>query len=274
MIKIKLNSYFDLDSTISCGQIFRYTKDNDIYTIVLKDRVISVYKDNDYLIVDSNKYDNLEYVVKDYFDLNYDYDSIYNILNKDANFADIVEFNKGMKIINQDPFECLISYIISQNNRVASITNSLNLLARKYGERIIFNNKDYYLFPPINKLINLSKEEFKEYKVGFRDIYLCSTIKRINDNLCNLNEIENMSSDEAIKYLMLNKGIGLKVASCILLFSYHRFDVFPIDTWVLKYCKENFGLNNKNQISEYFNSKYKQYCGIAIQYIFNYNRNK
>lgn len=273
MIRIRLNNYFNLDSTICCGQIFRYTKDGDTYTIILKDRVISVYKEDNYLVVSSNNYDDLENVVLNYFDLNYDYNSIYNELQKDDNMYNIVEYNKGANIINQDPFECIISYIISQNNRVSSIANSLNLLAHKYGDKVIFNDKEYYLFPTLERLSNITKEDFKECKVGFRDIYLYTTIKRMKDGLFNFKDINNITSKDALNYLMLNKGIGLKVASCILLFSYHRFDVFPIDTWVLKYCKENYNLNNKNQISDYFVDKYKKYCGLAIQYIFNYNRN-
>lgn len=275
MIKIKINKPFDLDSTITCGQIFRYYKNDDgSFDVILKDRVICVRSDNSYLYVESNNYNDLESIVKYYFDLDYDYESIDNILNDDIKMIDIVNFNKGLKMIHQDAFECIISYVISQNNRVPSITNSLNLLSINYGDKIVFKNKEYYLFPSIEKLSKLSIEDFRSCKVGFRDKYLYETVQNIINNNLDLEIINNMDSESALKYLMNNKGIGIKVASCILLFAYHKFDVLPVDTWVIKYCRDNYNLTKKEEIYKYFKDNYKDYSSIAIQYIFNYNRNK
>lgn len=275
MIKIKINVPFDLDSTVTCGQIFRYEcNDDKSYTIILKDRVVNVKKNKDYLEVESNNNDNLENIIKEYFDLDYDYVNIQNIIKNDIKMKDIVEFNKGLKMIRQDPFECLISYIISQNNRVPSIANSLNLISINYGKKVKFKDKDYYLFPSLEEMSKLSVDDFRNCKVGFRDKYLFDVIKNINDNLLDLNIINNMNGKQALEYLMKNKGIGVKVASCILLFAYHKFDVFPVDTWVLKYSLDNLNLKNKTEVTNYFKDNYKEYSAIAIQYIFNYNRNK
>jgi len=273
MLKIKNN--FDLKSTITCGQIFRYIKEDDNYTIVVKDRVISLKQDEDFIIVESSKEEGLEEFIYDYFDLNRDYEKIENeIIKKDKKLKDAINFSKGLKMIHQDPFETLISYIISQNNRVPSIANSLNLLSLNYGEKVIFKDKEYYLFPSLENLSKLSVEDFRNCKVGFRDKYLYEIIESINSKKLELDKIYDMTGDEALKYLVEFKGIGMKVASCILLFAYQKFDVYPVDTWVKKFMKEDYNIEGEANIRKFTYEKYKDYSGLAIQYMFNYKRNK
>lgn len=273
MLKIKNN--FDLKSTITCGQIFRYIEEDNTFTVIIKDRVLLLTIDGDDIIVESNKEENLKEAVYDYFDLNRDYDLIEkNIIEKDENLKDALVFSRGLKMIHQDPFETLIAYIISQNNRVPSIANSLNLLSINYGEKIMFKDKEYFLFPSLEKLEKLSVEDFRNCKVGFRDKYLYEIIDSIKNNNLNLETIKYMESDEARQYLMNFKGIGNKVASCILLFAYQKFDVYPIDTWVKKFMKEDYNIEGENNIKEFTYNKYREYSGLAIQYMFNYKRNK
>lgn len=272
MIKIKNN--FDLKATVTCGQIFRYTEEDNTFTVIIKDRVLLLTIDGDEIIVESNKEENLREVVYDYFDLNRDYDSIEKIIvDKDEKLKDAVIFSKGLKVIHQDPFETLIAYVISQNNRVPSIANSLNLISYNYGEKVIFKDKDYYLFPSLENLKKLSQDDFRKCKVGFRDKYLYEIIKNITENTLNLENIKNMSSDDARDYLMSFKGIGNKVASCILLFAYQMFDVYPIDTWVKKFMSEDYNIEGEKNIREFTYNTYKEYSGLAIQYMFNYKRN-
>lgn len=273
MLKIKNN--FDLKSTITCGQIFRFIEDCNSYTIIVKDRVINLKQDNDYIIIESNKEEDLEEFIYDYFDLNRDYEKIENeILKKDKKLKEAINFSKGLKMIHQDPFETLISYIISQNNRVPSIANALNLLSLNYGEKVIFKDKEYFLFPSLEKLSKLSVEDFRNCKVGFRDKYLYEIIESINNKKLELDKIYEMSGDEALKYLVEFKGIGVKVASCILLFAYQKFDVYPVDTWVKKFMKEDYNIEGEANIRKFTYEKYKDYSALAIQYMFNYKRNK
>ena len=243
MLRIK-DICIDLDGTVTCGQIFRYEKEADnSYTIILSDRVINIKKDKNDLVVISNKEENLENVIRNYFDLNRSYDEMdKEILKSDNTLENIVKSCAGYKIINQSNFECAISYILSANNGVPQIRNSLNLISEKYGEKIIFNGKEYYLFP--------NEKEFD--------------LKKIND----------MNSVDALDYLMNNKGIGEKVASCILLFSYCRLDVFPIDTWVKKFMKEKYNIEGVNNIRKFTEEKFGKYSGLVIQYMFHYKRNK
>ena len=273
MLKIKNNFY--LKSTITCGQIFRFFEENNSFTIIIKDRVINLKEDGDFITIESSNEKNLEEVINNYFDLNRNYEKIENeIIKKDKKIRDAVIFSKGLRMIHQDPFETLISYIISQNNRVPSIANSLNLLSLNYGEKVIFKNKEYYLFPSLESLSKLSIEDFRNCKVGFRDKYLYEIIECLNNKKLELDKIYDMPGDEALKYLVEFKGIGMKVASCILLFAYQKFDVYPADTWVKKFMKEDYNIEGEKNIREFTYNTYKEYSGLAIQYMFNYKRNK
>jgi len=275
MITIENINNLDLDNTITCGQIFRYKQEEDnSYTVILSDRVVNIKYQNNTLFIDSNKLDNLEEIIKEYLDLNRDYESIIENFKKlDTNMIECLDKSKGLKIIKQDPLECTISYVISQNNSVRNIQNSLNLISEYYGEKVLFNNKIYYLFPKLDKLTQITEEEFRKCKVGFRDKYLTIIIRAIHTEKLNLKEIYNMNSIDALNYLMSFKGIGMKVASCILLFAYHKFDVFPIDTWVKKYMLENFNIEGEKNIREYTKKIYEEYSGLVIQYMFNSKRN-
>lgn len=274
MIKIKVND-LNLQDTITCGQIFRFNKENDSYVVVLKDRVVRLKQDNDILYVSSNLEDNLENVIKKYLDLERDYE----VINKDLvlNNPDLkssIEYSKGLKMIRQDEFETLISYIISANNRVSMISKVVDNISKKYGKRVIFEDKEYYLFPDAKDMKNCTKEELRNLKTGFRDEYIYEIVNKINNDLFDLNHINDLNTEEALKYLMNNKGIGEKVASCILLFAYSRFDVFPIDTWVKKYMKENYNIDKVSDIKKFSIEHYNENCGLAIQYMFHFMRNK
>lgn len=276
MIKIELKNNFNLDSTVTCGQIFRYYKlEDNSYDIILKDRVINVYKKDNYIIASSNNEDDLEIVVRNYFDLDNDYENINKyLLEKDSLLKDAIMFSCGLMMIRQDPFETLIEYIISANNGVPNITSALNNIAKKYGKKVLFNKKEYYLFPSYKDLKDVTKEDFRECKVGFRDKYLESIIYKLNNNIINLDDFNKLDSNEAMDKLMKNNGIGPKVASCILLFAYQRYDVFPVDTWVKKIMKSNYNIIGEKNIREFASKTYGKYSALAIQYLFNYSRNK
>ena len=177
--------------------------------------------------------------------------------------------------MNQDSFEMCISYIISQNNNVKRISDSIEKLSLKYGKKVVFKNKVYYLFPSFDDLKNVKEEEFREFGVGFRDKYLVNFLNVIKNNNNFIDDINKLSTRDALKKLMSIKGIGLKVASCILLFGFRRFDVFPIDTWVKKTMSSLYNINDDQKAIERFAREYYgDYSGLAIQYMFHYMRNK
>lgn len=275
MIKIKIEKPFKLNETVTCGQIFRFFKQKDgSFDIVLKDRIINVYMDECYLCVSSSNEEDLENVVRNYFDLDNDYGLMNSFLVKhDEKLKPAIDFSNGLMMIKQDPFETVIEYIISANNGVPQIASALNNIAKKYGKKIEFNNKEYYLFPQYKDLKDVSIEDFRECKVGFRDKYLKSMVDKLNNDEINLDEFYKLDTKEALNKLMENVGIGPKVASCILLFAYQKYDVFPIDTWVKKVMKNDYGIEGETKIREFATRTYGKYSGIAIQYLFNYGRN-
>jgi len=266
----------DLKNTITCGQIFRFIEEDDeSYTVILSDRVVNMKYNNNTLFIESNNEYNLDSIIKEYLDLNRDYLKIIeNIKKMDSKLGSVIDKSLGLKMIKQEPLECIISYVISQNNSVRNIQNSLNLISKYYGEEVIFKDKTYYLFPKLDKLVNIIESEFRECKVGFRDKYLVNIIRAISTDKLDINKIYEMNSKDAIDYLINFKGIGMKVASCILLFAYQKFDVFPIDTWVKKFMKEDYNIEGEENIRKYCSNTFKEYSGLAIQFMFNIKRNK
>lgn len=272
MKKIKKND-INLYDTITCGEIFRYSIDDNKYTIILNDRVVELYEDENYIVINSNNNDNIEEIIIKYLDLNKDYSLINNALVKnDPTLKSIIDECSGFRIINSYPFETIISYMISANNNVKNITRAVNKLSENYGKKVTFNNNTYYLFPTLSEMKNITLDEYKNMGLGFRSQYIYDFISNINEK--DIDNISNMSTSLALEYLMSFKGIGLKIASCILLFAYSRFDVFPIDTWVKKYMMDLYGINDTKKIKEFTLKKYNEYSGLVIQYMFHSKRNK
>ena len=171
-------------------------------------------------------------------------------------------------------FQAIIKLSLSITVFFKSVMSTLNNIAKNYGKKIVFNDKEYFLFPTYYDLKNVTEEEFRNCKVGFRDKYIKSIIERLNNKEINLDDFFKLDTKDALEKLMDNKGIGMKVASCILLFSYQKYDVFPVDTWVKKVMKNEYEIEGEKNIREFAYNKYGKYSGIAIQYMFNYGRNK
>ena len=262
---------FDLVSTILSGQCFRiYSEEDGSYTCIISDRVINVKQIGDILHVKSNDMNNIEEVIRYYFDLDNSYGEMNKIISCDEVMSLCVSKCKGYKILRQNGFEMCISYIISQNNNVKRISKSIDMLCKNRGKKIIFMNKEYYLFPEYNDIKDITSEELKRYGVGFRDKYIIDFL----NNYDNVKDIDNLSTEEAFNKLIKIKGIGTKVASCILLFGYYRFDVFPIDTWVRKFISSKYNISDDvKNIYNFTKEKFKEYSGLAIQYMYHSERN-
>lgn len=274
-MNIKIDN-FNLKDTVTCGQIFRFEElEDNSFDVILSDRVINIKQDGNNLIVNSSNMDNIEEVIRNYFDLDYDYESINKrLLEIDKNNKDIIKSCSGLKMINEPRLEVIISYILSSNNRVPQIKNALDNISKMYGRNIVFNNKDYYLFPSLEELSKCDVDTLRTCKTGFRDKYIYEFVNKLINKEFDINLIDNMNSKDALDYLMTLNGVGEKVASCILLFGYHRFDVFPIDTWVKKYMKDKYNIEGIDNIRKFTIDKYNDLSGIAIQYMFHYKRNK
>lgn len=276
MIKI-LKRNIDLESTLFSGQCFRTSKYKEGYITILKDRVVFIKEEDEYLIVESSNEENLKEIIEEYFDLNRDYDSINSFLSlQDAYMKEIIKKCKGFKILKQDPFEMFISYIISQNNNVKRISVIIENISKKFGEKVIFKDEEYYLFPKEKVLFNVSEEELKSFGLGYRAKYIINALNELKEDKDFFKKLKKLETPLALKKLMKIKGIGLKVASCILLFGFEKLDVFPIDTWVKQNIIKNYKhlKTNYKDITEFAKKKYKHFSGVAIQYMFHSERNK
>lgn len=280
MNEIILNvNNFNLKYTLECGQCFRWNKvfedKNEIcYIGVIKDRVIKITMKENIIIIKSSNMENLENIIKEYFDLNVDYGTIEKNISKiDSNVTFALKNSSGIRILNQSFFETVISYIISANNNIPRISKSINEISRRYGKKVIFEDKEYYLFPNIYELKEVTEEEFKSCGVGFRARYLKNTIKYMLDEDITFDSMMAMDTTGARDTLLKMQGVGQKVADCILLFSLSRKEVFPIDVWVERvmarlYFKELNGHVSKKDIQKYSEENFGEYAGIVQQHLF------
>ena len=191
-----------------------------------------------------------------------------------------VEYGKGIRILNQDLWETIISFIISANNNIPRIKGIIERLSKAYGDEIKWNGKEFYTFPTPEQLRNVKVQDYRKLGLGFRDIRLYETTKMILDKKVDLNAMqENPNTIEIREELLSLSGVGPKVADCILLFStLKRFEVFPIDVWVRRvmnelYIKEeNEEKVSKKQIEKIANEKFGSLAGLAQQYLFYWRR--
>ena len=189
-MKIEKND-INLYDTLMSGQAFRITLESDkSFTCILCDRVVNIKEDGNYLIVNSNKMDDLEMVIKYYLDYVRDYKVLNDELMKNELFKDKISLCNGYKVLKQDKFEMLISYIISQNNNVKRISGAISKISERYGEKVLFGGKEYYLFPKMSEFIKLSLDDLKEFNLGFRDKYVYNAICVLKENPFYLEEVD------------------------------------------------------------------------------------
>ena len=211
---------FNLKYTLECGQCFRWNKiDENTYIGVVKDRVLKVRQEGNKIFIKSDKEENLEKVVRYYFDLDRDYEKLEKkIVLIDDNIAKAVKNTSGLRNLNQDFFEMLISYIISANNNIPRISKSVNEISKRYGKEIEFEGQRYYLFPTPDELRDVTIDEFRECGVGFRDKYIYKTVEKINNKEIDLEQMQKLDTEKLKAALLSLMGVGPKVADCILLF--------------------------------------------------------
>lgn len=263
---------FNLKYTLECGQCFRWNKvyENE-YVGVIKDRVIRIRQQENRLSIWSNKKENLEETVKDYFDLKKDYFAIEEkIATIDSNIEKSLEFSSGIRILNQPLFETIISYVISANNNIKRISRSVNAISKRFGKEQEFEGNMYYLFPTLEEMKNVTIDDLLADGTGFRARYIKHDVEYFLNNPEFLENLNKMNTDDAFKHLSSLMGVGPKVADCILLFSLKKGEVFPIDVWVKRIMEKLYFKENKSlkEIKKYANENFKEYAGIIQQHLF------
>lgn len=268
---------FDAKAIFTCGQAFRwYEEKNGSFTTVHLGRVLNVLNEDDKVIFKGTNLEEFNEIWIDYFDLNTNYQSIRKSLANNEILANAMEYGKGIRILNQNHFEMLISFIISANNMIPRIKKSIEVISMRYGKFICQDeNRKYYSFPTVEELSKATVEELREFaKVGFRDKRIFDTVNMIKNENIDLDSFENLETDNLREELLKFSGVGNKVADCIMLFSYKRGEVFPVDVWIKRVMEELFIKEETpvKKISKEADRIFGKYAGYAQQYLFYYGR--
>lgn len=273
---------FELPHIFDCGQCFRWNKQDDgSYTGIFKDNVLNVQKEGKIVTFKGICNGDIQEVVKDYFDLNRDYEQIKNTLSKiDNNVSTSIKYGEGIRILNQDLWETIISFIISANNNIPRIKGIIERLCLNYGNEINWNGETYYTFPTPEQLKDVTVQDYRKLGLGFRDVRLYETTHMILEKKVDLQKLRKEPDTLKVREQLLTlSGVGPKVADCILLFSdLKRLEVFPIDVWVRRVINELYIKNedetkvNKKQIEKIAQEKFGNLAGIAQQYLFYWKR--
>ena len=265
----------NIDNSINSGQVFLWEKNGtDWYGINGQD----ILKINENGVIKSilnsktnffRKNDNMQKIIKS--------------ISKDEIVKKSVKQYEGLRIFKQDPFQCMISFIISSNSNIQKIKNSLEKIVKKFGKKVKIQNKEFFLFPKPEKLANASIEEIKKCGVGYRAPFIKQASKMIVLKKINFKYLEKCDYEKAKKNIRLIPGVGNKVADCILLFSLNKLEAFPLDTWMIKilekYYSNEFQIETKTITEKQYQILHEKivnyfgpYCGYAQQFLFKMER--
>ncbi len=264
-IEILSSEDFNLQQTLTSGQVFSYSEIDGGYLVVSRDYYAKILVQKDKTIIYS---ENLDYFF-DYFDLGTDYSLIKKkICKMYFGFEKFFKNGNGIRLLRQDPYQTIISFIVSQNNNIKRIHGILDKIQKKYGKQL---SDGIFGFPDLQVLSKVSVEEFKNLGCGYRSEYLVQVLKDLKKQEYNIDFLRKLSTKSLREMLVKLYGVGPKVADCILLFGFYRIDAFPVDTWIKKaYYLFDSKPRNVSQISDFLESIFKDLSGYAQMYIFNY----
>ena len=287
---------FDIKQILECGQCFRWDKISDTeYIVVAFGRVIEISQKGNEVTIHNTNEEDFNNIWLHYFDLETNYDEIKDNLSKDEILRKSIEYGYGIRILNQDPFEMLISFIISARNSIPSIKKTVKRICEKWGDKITYKDNEYYTFPKPEQIASATLEEIQETGASFRSKYKQDTVKKVNEALetkkdyeankdkyderpevldYDLEYIKDLNDDECHIALQKFMGVGAKVADCIMLFSMKKKSAFPVDVWVKRamihfYVAPDVSLNKMRVFAR---DKFGKYSGMAQQYLFYYAR--
>lgn len=266
MIKKNIKN-LNLSIISNSGQCFRMIeKEKNTFDILFNDKYVRVYYDgcDEFSFDCSDKF--FDKYLYEYFDLETDYKKFIKICDRDDAFLnECISKSDGLRILRQDKFETIISFIISQRKSIEAIRTSIKRLCTLAGKKIESRYGTFSAFPTAKEILNLSKQSIKSCGLGYREEYILKFCREYEMGFYDLDDFDKLTDDELIEELMKIKGVGIKVASCIALFAYHRFSICPRDVWIKRVIDEKYGGS--------IPKKYEKYQGIIQQYWFNYAKN-
>ena len=263
IITVKTQGDMSLRDTLACGQSFRWKENTDgSFTGTAFGKTVTVSLNKDEFIIENSDADDFENIWRDYFDLELDYVKLrQDLSNRHPMLCEAAKFAPGIHILRQEPFESLISFIISQNNNIKRIEGIVERLCKAFGEPAQGGG---FAFPTAQKLAVLTEEDLASLRAVFRNRYILDAARKVNSGEVDLERCRTLPFEEAKKSLMTIVGVGEKVADCVLLYGLHRTEAFPMDVWMKRAMGRLFPDTDPASFGEY--------AGIAQQYIFHYSR--
>ncbi len=267
---------FNVEQIFECGQCFHFEKLDEMdYVTVAYGKLLRISQIADKVILhntDNNEYNN---IWRKYLDMDTDYGYIKSwLIKKDKRLKEAVDSTYGIRILRQEFHEMLMSFIISQNNQIPRIKQLVAAISERYGSLVgEINNKSYYSFPSVEKLLEITEDDYRNIKTGFRAPYLVSAAKALELGMSE-ETFNDMTYEVAKAELMKIKGVGDKVANCILLFALGYRNAFPVDVWIKRIMEQVYFKEEtpKEKIMTFAEEKFGEYGGYAQQYLFYYAR--
>jgi N-glycosylase/DNA lyase len=277
---------FNLDYTLQCGQVFRWQKHRDWWYGTIKDRMVRIKQTDNVLEFEGSDAGFIER----YFRLNDPLPLITTKIGKDDYIKNAIQTLPGLRLIRQDPWECLISYICATFSNIPRIQKMINNLAQRFGNKQNFEDCSFYTFPSPKSLANADLRTLTACKLGFRAKSVLETAKRIHTETVRLAELEKLDYGTARNELLRLAGVGDKVADCVLLFSLNKLEAFPVDVWIKKTILEHYGgffddsfiqkaqkkksmtPKEYERISSFAREYFGDYAGYAQQYLYHFER--
>ncbi len=261
--------------TFLCGQCFRWEQEEDgSFTGVAGGRVINIKADGTDACISNCSEEDFNSFWRKYLGLDTDYGAIKAALSGDEHLDRAMEFGHGIRLLNQEPFECLISFVISTQNQIPRIKKIIKRLCELFGDKISWQGRDYYTFRDCHALAALTEDALAPINAGYRAAYILDAARKVACGEIDLTAISALPTAAAKAELMKIKGVGPKVADCTMLFSLQKGDAFPVDVWVQRIVRQLYLGESATlkQISEFAGERFGANSGIAQQYLFYYAR--
>ena len=267
----------DIDNSINSGQVFLWERRGTSWYGIDGQDILKINQNGAIKSILNSK--------TNFFRKNDNIQEIIKSISKDKTVKKAVKKYEGLRIFKQEPFQCMISFIISSNSNIQKIKNSLEKITKKFGKKITIENKDFFLFPEPEKIAKASIDEIKACGVGYRAPFIKEAAKMVVSKKINFEYLEKCDYQEAKKNICLVPGIGNKVADCIMLFSLNKLEAFPLDTWIIKilekYYSNEFKIETKTITKKQYDMLHEKivnyfgpYCGYAQQFLFKMEREK
>ncbi|MEM2911403.1 MAG: DNA glycosylase [Candidatus Bathyarchaeia archaeon] len=285
-IVLEQSQPFNLELTLCCGQAFRWEKLGGWWYGVVRDKVLKVRQDGETLEFENAEVD----FVKEYFGLKDDLSLILSEITRDKHIEEAVKALRGLRILRQDPWECLISYMCATYKNIPAIKRMLFNLSRKFGKPTVLNGYTFYTFPTADKLAKANLKELAECGLGYRAKYIFEAAKKVSSGEFNVESLKNESYAKARKTLLTLKGVGLKVADCVSLFALEKLEAFPIDVWIKRVILKHYANHLEKEFIEkvslrksltktdyerlslFGRQHFGRYAGYAQEYLYHFER--